>query len=659
MFNKILIANRGEIAVRVIKSAQKLGIKTVAVYAAVEKEAMHVQLGDEAYCLGQAELAETYLSVASIMNIAKKSHSEAIHPGYGFLSESETLVRACEENNIAFIGPSAEAIRLMGNKIEARNFVKSIGVPVSDGITGSKTAILSQKDALSYPILVKAAAGGGGKGMRIVQHPEDLEEALGATSREAQAYFGDGTVYVEKYLEEPRHIEFQLLADQHGKVIHLFERECSVQRRYQKIIEEAPSPTLNQTLRKKMGEAAVQIGREIGYTNAGTIEFLLDKDHNFFFLEMNTRVQVEHPVTEMTTGVDIVAEQIRIAAGEALSFSQEDLQQKGHAIECRVYAESPEKQFQPSPGPIQFYHAPEGPEVRLDTAITGPAVVDSRYDPMIGKLIVKGNHRQETIGKAVRALKDYVIHGIDTNIPFLIQFLQLPDFRKNQISTKYCDQHASEIIRKMADEKQKIARLPVVAGGMLFDYPSDKKTDVPSVWQQIGFWRHTPIITFSMDDQEEHVEWKKLSENRFIMRYQDQDLQITRTSGPGNPYQFKINDLPYHCYISENEDGSLQITYEGFLFHFKRHDILSKGDFEVEEDINAASDNQLVSPMPGKVVKVLVKEGDEVAKGDTLLIVEAMKMENNIIAPRAAKVKEIHVSEEDMVDRNTTLILIE
>lgn len=659
MFSKILIANRGEIAVRVMQSARKLNIKTVAVYAAVEKDALHVQMADEAYCLGQSELAETYLNISSIMEAARKSQSQAIHPGYGFLSENEALVQACEKHNITFIGPPAEAIRLMGNKIEARNFVKSIGVPVTEGITGSKTAILEQKNTLPYPVLVKAASGGGGKGMRIVMQKEHLQEALEATSREAQAYFGDGTVYVEKYLEEPRHIEFQLLADHHEQVAHLFERECSVQRRYQKIIEEAPSPTLDEELRKKMGEAAVSIGKKIGYTNAGTIEFLLDKDRNFYFLEMNTRVQVEHPVTEMTTGIDIVAEQIRIAAGEPLSFSQENIKQEGHAIECRVYAESPENHFMPSPGYIQYYHAPRKADVRLDTAITGPAMVDSRYDPMIGKLITKGHNRAEAITNAVDALKNYVIHGIDTNIPFLIHFLQLQDFRTNQISTKYCDLHAPEIIREMTVKKQKLTGLPVIAGGLLFDYPPAKESNTPSVWQQIGFWRHIPAIKLLLDKKEEQVDWKKLSESNFTLRYEEQDYSITRISNTDNLYRFKIEDQGHVCFISENEDGSLNITYEGALFHLKRQDILSKGNFTAEEASETTSDNKLISPMPGKVIKLYVREGDKVKKGDMLLIVEAMKMENNIMAPRNATVKEVRVSEQEMVERNATLILLE
>ncbi len=659
MFQKILIANRGEIAVRIMDTAQEMGIRTVAVYAAVEKDALHVQMADEAYCLGQESLAETYLNVDNIIAAAQKSRSQAIHPGYGFLSESPALVKACEENNITFIGPSSEVIRLMGNKIEARRFVKSTGVPVLEGITGSKEDILHQSDTLEYPVLVKAAAGGGGKGMRIVQQASQLSEALEATSREAASYFGDGTVYVEKYLDAPRHIEFQLLADQHGHVVHLFERECSVQRRYQKIIEEAPSPTLDESLRKEMGAAAVRIGQEIGYTSAGTIEFLLDRDKHFYFLEMNTRIQVEHPVTEMTTDVDIVEAQIRIAAGEPLSFLQEDLQQQGHAIECRVYAESPENQFMPSPGLIRYYHAPQTPGIRLDTALTGPATVDSRYDPMIGKLVAYAQNRKEAIRKAVDALKQYVIHGIDTNIAFLIHLLQTEAFQNNEISTKYCDQQAESLIQAMAQEKQKLPLLPVIVSGLLFDHKMPNASQNASVWQQIGFWRLLPVIDFSVDGETKQAAIRKLSENHFSLDYQDKTSQIIIKDKDRNHYHFTIDGQSFTSFVSDNEDGSLNISYEGFTLHFKRNDSLGQGDLSVAASQEAASDHQIVSPMPGKVIQLNARPGQEVKKGDTLLIVEAMKMENSLLAPRDGKIKEVRVAEQEMVERNKPLILLE
>jgi 3-methylcrotonyl-CoA carboxylase alpha subunit len=351
---KVLIANRGEIALRIIRTLNKLGMEVVAIYAAPDAEALHVEMADEAYSLGDGNLANTYLDIAKIIRIAKKAKVDAIHPGYGFLSENPMLVKACEENNIAFIGPDARSMQLMGNKIAARKFAIENGLPVTKGLTGTTEEILKAAGTLPFPVLVKAAAGGGGKGMRIVEQESELANILETTSREAKNYFGDGTVYIEQFIEEPRHIEVQVLGDQHGNVIHLFERECTIQRRYQKIIEESPSPTLTPEIRHEMGAAAVNLCKAIGYRSAGTIEFLVDKDLHVYFLEMNTRIQVEHPVTEMVTGIDLVEQQIKIAQGQVLDIKQEQVQQNGHAIECRIYAEDPANNFMPSPGKLHL-----------------------------------------------------------------------------------------------------------------------------------------------------------------------------------------------------------------------------------------------------------------------------------------------------------------
>ncbi len=655
MFSKILIANRGEIAIRVLRTAKAMGIKTVAVYAAIEKDALHVRLADEAYCLGQESLADTYLNVDKVLEVARRSGAQAIHPGYGFLSENPALVKGCETHGITFIGPSSEVMQLMGNKVAARKFAKQIGIPVVDGVVGQQDEILAKSDTFTYPVLVKAAAGGGGKGMRIVREPEALQEALEATSREAKAYFSDATVYVEQYLEEPRHIEVQLLGDSHSHIVHLFERECSVQRRYQKIIEEAPSLTLTDDLRQKICEAAVHIGKETGYTSAGTIEFLLDKQGQFYFLEMNTRIQVEHPVTELTTGVDIVREQINIASGLPVSFAQDNITQQGHAIECRIYAESPEDNFMPSPGDILYYHAPHGENIRLDTAIVSATKIDSRYDPMIGKLIAYGQNRQQATQRLLDALKAYTIHGIATNIPFLIQFLQLPDFKDNRISTKYCDTHLTDILTQMKQAKSEYDLLPVMAGGLLFNYQPDQSAHL---WYQMGFWRHIPAISFSIDGAQREVLWKKRSQDSYRLHYQDKAWMVTLTSSEDNVYHFLVDDQRYVCFISENEHGSLNITYKGFNYLFKRNDILGKESYVSNDVSDVSSANQLVSPMPGKVIKLHVQPGDEVKKGSVLLIVEAMKMENNIVAPRDATVQEIFVSEQEMVERHKPLILL-
>jgi 3-methylcrotonyl-CoA carboxylase alpha subunit len=418
LFKKILIANRGEIAVRVIRSAAEMGVRTVAVYSKPDAEALHTLMADESYYLGEQELSDTYLNVAKIIEIAKRSGSDAIHPGYGFLAENPDLVNACEKEGIAFIGPSLRAIHLMGNKVEARAFVTDLGTPMTKGAVGTHAELIEAAKDIPLPILVKAAAGGGGKGMRIVHDLKDLEETIEATSREAKAYFGDEEVFIEQYILEPRHIELQIIGDKHGNVVHLYERECSIQRRYQKIIEESPSPTLDQATREKMGAAAVDIAKAIDYDNAGTIEFLVDKNLNFYFLEMNTRVQVEHPVTEMVTGIDIVREQILVAAGNKLGFEQADISQNGHAIEARIYAEDPENDFRPAPGDIIYYEEPEGVGIRVDSGIDRDSTIHSFFDPIVSKLIAYADNRTAAIAKLDTALQEFIVQGIKNNIPY-------------------------------------------------------------------------------------------------------------------------------------------------------------------------------------------------------------------------------------------------
>ncbi len=408
---KLLIANRGEIALRIQKTARRMSIPVVAVYSYHDRDAQHVLQAGEAVLLPGENLSETYLNIEAILAAAKKTGATAIHPGYGFLSENPLFSEACEREGIAFIGPSAASVRAMGNKIAAREVAVNLGVPVTTGVTGEPDYLLANYDKVGFPMLIKAAAGGGGKGMRIVRTPGELEQALENTSREALNYFGDGTVYIEHFIEGPRHIEIQVLGDKHGNMVHLFERECSAQRRHQKIIEEAPSPALTPEVRKKMGESAVLLASSIDYYSAGTIEFLVDKDLNYYFLEMNTRIQVEHPVTEMTTGVDLVEEQIRIANGEKLRFKQSDLVQKGHAIECRIYAEDPFNNFMPSPGKIYLYREPAGQHIRVDSMeIKGKGMIHSAFDPMIGKLITRGETREDA--------RSLMIHGHSNQYPF-------------------------------------------------------------------------------------------------------------------------------------------------------------------------------------------------------------------------------------------------
>ncbi len=457
-------------------------------------------------------------------------------------------------------------------------------------------------------------------------------------------------------MEEPRHIEFQLLGDQHGNLVHLFERECSLQRRYQKIIEEAPSPTLTPELRARMAEAALKLGEAINYYNAGTIEFLVDAEEEFYFLEMNTRVQVEHPVTEMTTGVDIVAEQLRVAAGQKLSFTQADLQQQGHAIECRVYAEDPKQNFLPSPGEITYYSAPNS--VRLDTAITGPTVIESQYDPMISKMIVYRPNREDCIRQSIEALEHYVIHGIETNIAYLRALLRSEDFQQNTISTKYCDEQTSGIIDRMEKEKQTLDKFPVALAGLIYNFRTPTKASKDNIWTEIGFWRHIPTVTIEIDEETISLETYQ-NKSEYEVRYNDTLYRIHAISIDEGKVDFSIDDENYTFYASIQDDLSQQISWKTYKFHWQRNDLMAEGQFSSTGSESDASDDRVSSPMPGKVIQLNVAVGDEVKRGDTLLIVEAMKMENQIIAPRDAQVKEVRVEINSRVNKDEILIELE
>ncbi len=443
MFNKILIANRGEIALRIIRSCKELGIKTVAVHSDVDSEALHVKLADESICIGPANPTESYLNITSLMSAAEVTDADAIHPGYGFLAENSAFREVCDTCGIKFIGPDAENIRLMGNKVKAREIMKEAGVPV---LPGSEGGVRDEKQAveiareLGFPVIVKASAGGGGKGMKIVHNPTGLGNAFLTAKAEAKAAFGDDEVYIEKFIERPRHVEIQIMADRYGNVIHLGERECSIQRRHQKLFEEAPCPVMTPELRKRMGDAAIKAARTVDYTNVGTVEFLLDGE-DFYFMEMNTRVQVEHPVTEMITGVDIVKEQILCAAGERLRYSQDDIVLRGHAMECRVNAEDPET-FLPSPGRITYYHVPGGLGVRVDSAIYAQYEVLPYYDSLLGKVIVHAEKRQEGIARMNRSLDEYIIEGVRTTIPFFKKILRDPDFVSGDIDTNFLERYS-------------------------------------------------------------------------------------------------------------------------------------------------------------------------------------------------------------------------
>jgi len=494
MFDKILIANRGEIVVRIIATCREMGIKTVTVYSEADREALHVLEADEAVCLGPSAPAESYLNMDKIIAAAKQTGSQAIHPGYGFLAENPLFVERCREEAIVFIGPPARAVRDLGDKTVARRTMTNSGVPVIPGMMQAEAnpdVLMKEARLIGYPVLIKAAAGGGGKGMRIVHAAGELLEAAESASREAKSAFGNGAIYLEKYLHQPRHVEFQILADTHGNVIHLLERECSIQRRHQKIIEETPSTALTPKLRQEMGKAAVAAARASGYVNAGTVEFLVDHDGKFYFLEVNTRLQVEHPITEMITGIDLVRQQIEIAAGNPLKFSQADIVGRGHAIECRIYAEDPLSAFLPSSGRIEFMQEPRGPGVRNDNGVYSGYTVPMEYDPILSKLITHAESRQECIERMIRALKDYIVLGVLTPIPFLMDILSSEAFIRGETYTNFIDTHFADW--RPAMEGVDLACVAYIADSLSNHrtkgsfIPTDGETYSP--WQTLGNFR--------------------------------------------------------------------------------------------------------------------------------------------------------------------------
>ena len=442
MLQKILIANRGEIAVRIIRACREMGIRTVAVYSEADKNSLHKTLADEAVCIGPAASSKSYLNMKSILEAACLTGADSIHPGFGFLSENASFAKICNDMGIKFIGPSGELINLLGNKSKAKETMKKAGVPVvpgSEGLIKNKEEAIELAEKIKYPVILKASAGGGGRGIRVAYSKEELEKSYDLVKQEAKISFGDDSIYLEKFIENPRHVEIQILADEHGNCIHLGERDCSIQRRNQKIIEETPSMAISDKTRKKMGQVAVKAVKEIGYTNAGTIEFLVDKNQDFYFMEMNTRVQVEHPITEMITGIDIIKEQIKIASGEKLSLKQEDITFTGHVMEARINAENPDKNFMPCPGKITGLHLPGGNGVRVDTAIYSGYTVPATYDAMIAKIIAQGKNREETIAKLRSAVAELVVEGIDTNADFILKILENKAFRTNKYDTSFIE----------------------------------------------------------------------------------------------------------------------------------------------------------------------------------------------------------------------------
>jgi 3-methylcrotonyl-CoA carboxylase alpha subunit len=667
MFTKILIANRGEIACRIIKTAKKMGILTVAVYSDADAESLHVHMADEAVYLGPSPSRESYLLVDKVIAAAKMTGAQAIHPGYGFLSENAEFCRQCHQENITFIGPPVAAIEAMGSKSAAKNIMEKANVPLVPGYHGddqSEDILKNSADEMGYPVLLKATAGGGGKGMRQVWNASEFSEGLAAAKREAKSSFGDDRMLVEKYLTQPRHVEIQVFCDNHQQAVYLFERDCSVQRRHQKIIEEAPAFSMSEELRAQMGESAIKSAQAIGYQGAGTVEFLLDVDGSFYFMEMNTRLQVEHPVTEMISGQDLVEWQLRVAAGEKLPKTQAELVLNGHAFEARIYAEDPNNDFLPATGKLEFLQTPvESEHVRIDTGVRQGDEVSVFYDPMIAKLIVWDETREKALQRLAKALSEYRINGVTTNIEFLYNLATCKPFVEADIDTGFIEKNNSLIFHKnsqtLENELPMAALYLVLSEARNAQHLAATNHDPFSPWNNTNAWRlneaHNHQLVLAHNDIEYSVvvEQKRQGSDSYYLITLDGktfdcqgSLDDERLKVCINGYRSQVtvayfdNKISVYC----NRNG------QNGVFNFT-HVLPDFGD-------NSADDNHggLVAPMNGTIVSVLISAGDTVEKNQALVIMEAMKMEHTIRAPKEGTIEAVFFSEGEMVDGGTELL---
>lgn len=655
-FSKILIANRGEIAVRIIRAAQKDGIRSVAVYAADDADSLHVSLADEAVLLPGKTLAETYLNQDKLIRIALDKKVDAIHPGYGFLSENAVFAQKVADAGLVFVGPTPENIRLMGEKNRALTYVESLKIPILKSFRGSKDELLKHASGMEFPIMVKASGGGGGKGMLICRAEEELLPALQKAERQAVEYFGNGDLFVEKYLPRARHIEVQLMADHFGNVLHFFERECSVQRRFQKIIEEAPSPSVSAGLREKLTSTALQIARSMNHRNAGTIEFLLDENGQFYFLEMNTRIQVEHPVTELITVTDLVSMQLAVAAGNPLELKQEQIQIIGHAIEGRLCAEDAEHQFQPSAGKLDLFRIPERKYFRLETFLHEGLTVSSGYDSLLAKIVVSGASREEAISRFQEVLQETTLSGIKTNLPFLTELAGSETFRNNQIYTKYIDENLDEINRWIQDRKEQIDRNKIAVAFVAHHFfKPGRKGD--SVWNQVGYWRQLSQIQVEIEKTIISVSFR--NENKQNIEIQDKSLEVDVLNREPNLLELKINGTLERFYIVEKASETI-VHFQGFSFATRSNSVLSQVQIQGKKSgIQQNFQNLICADLFGKVLHLNVTIGAAVSKGQTLLTLESMKTEIHVLSPTQARIKKIHVKTGETVAEKQVLIELE
>jgi len=665
-FDKILIANRGEIACRVIRTARAMGIRTVAVYSDADRDALHVSMADEAVHIGPAPSRESYLVYERVIDAALKTGAQAIHPGYGFLSENAGFCEACKANDIVFIGPPVGAIEAMGSKSAAKQIMEAAGVPLVPGYHGDdqdRDVLKQAADDMGYPVLLKAVAGGGGKGMRQVWSADGFDEALDAAKREALNGFGNDDMLVEKYLTQPRHVEIQVFCDRHGNAVYLFERDCSVQRRHQKVIEEAPAPGMTQELRAAMGEAAIRAAQAIDYEGAGTVEFLLDVDGSFYFMEMNTRLQVEHPVTEMITGQDLVEWQLRVAAGETLPATQDQLTLGGHAFEARIYAEDPDNDFLPVTGTLSFLQPPETSEhVRVDTGVLQGDEVSVYYDPMIAKLIVWDENRDKALQRLTRALREYRISGMTTNVDFLYNLANSASFRAADLDTGFIEKHHAEIFHDTAADVEQA--LPLAALYLVLQQAQAAQQlrlvsgDVSSPWFDAGAWRlNEPGVhplELCIRDEKYRVSVEQLGKGdgaRYRISCNGKDVQA-QGNLQGGELIASLDGYLLRAAVAEHDGLYSLYTQDSALAFSKVQPDLGEAD---ESDAGGG----LTAPMNGTMVALLVEPGAQVKADDALLVMEAMKMEHTRRAPVDGKVLEFYFQPGDLVDGGAELVSFE
>jgi len=655
--HKILIANRGEIAVRVIRAAQKVGILTVAIFSADDAESMHVSMADEAFPLVGKTLDETYLNQQKIIQIALKSGAQAIHPGYGFLSENADFAKGVIDAGLVFIGPSPESIRLMGEKTQALGYVKSLDIPVLSSFHGTVEELLERTSEMEFPMLVKASGGGGGKGMVICNSEDELLGALQIAERQAISYFGNGELFVEKYLPQARHIEVQIMGDHFGNVIHFYERECSVQRHFQKIVEEAPSPSIDKDLQTKLTSAAVRIAQSMNYCNAGTIEFLVDEKGSFYFLEMNTRIQVEHPVTEMITDTDLVALQLLVAAGNPLSISQEDIHITGHAIEARICAEDATRNFLPSAGKLVQWEIPEMQNVRVETYVHEGIKISPLYDSLLAKIVVWSETRDLAIGIMKEALSNTYILGVHTNVSFLSGLIGDKAFQENKIYTQTVDENLHTLNAHIQENRDAINPHVLVIAYFIYHFQQNKYLE-NSVWNQIGFWRMSTQLIVMLEGKE-YICQVEPNDNGQNFRINNHEYLVSEVQFIEKKLKIKINDQVeiFHC-IEDNH--KTLIGNHGFTFELQSNSVMNQAKVDrKDQQAIKVFQNLICADLFGKVLKLNIIESEEVTVGQILLTLESMKTEIHVLSPVDAKVKKIHIKEGNSVLEKQILVELE